>query len=305
MYHTPAPRSEKTDPLSNRPAGWYIPPVTDSPTFVLDVPMIRIALLDDHPLILKILRQELAKLPDVQILWESSEIDALMTLVAHHPPDVLLLDLAFSGSGFDPAAAVRDLRARFPALHVLILTAQDDPVWVEELIRAGAGGYVVKSDDLTLRIGEAIRAVAAGRTFLSPAAAVGLTQAGRKYTLTPRERAILRLAAEGHANSEIAASLGISDGTVRNHISNIYGKLGVTTREAAIRAAQQLRELPKPGATLRHELRTPLHTLLGLARLLEGKLAREGKLTAVDAEFLAQIVAEAERLDALLDGVGG
>lgn len=263
--------------------------------------MIRVALADDHPLILRILRQELDRASDLRIIWESGDAQRIMPLAAKSPPDVLVLDLAFAGHGFEPVAAVRDLRARFPQMKILILTAQDDPIWIEELLRAGAGGYVVKSDDLSLRLADAIRAVAAGRTFLSPSAASGLTLANKKYTLTARERAILRLAAEGYSNPQIAAALGISDGTVRNHISNIYAKLEVTTREAAIRAAQELRELPKPGASLRHELRTPLHTLLGLARLIETKLARDGRLGLNDAELLHQIVIEAERLDSLLN----
>lgn len=263
--------------------------------------MIRVALLDDHPLILRILRHELARAIDIQIIWEAGEAGQLMALVSKAPPDVLVLDLGFAGQNFEPVAAVRDLRARFPDMHILVLTAQDDPVWIEELLRAGAQGYVVKSDDLSLRLADGIRAVAAGRTFLSPAASSGLTQAHRKYSLTPRERAILRLAADGLANPEIAQALGISDGTVRNHISNIYTKLEVTTREAAIREAQQLRELPKPGASRRHELRTPLHTLLGLARLLETKLQRDGSLGPADAELLGQIVVEAQRLDALVE----
>jgi DNA-binding NarL/FixJ family response regulator len=262
--------------------------------------MTRVALVDDHPLILKILRQELARATDIDIVWDAGDVERLMGQVAADPPDVLVLDLSFAGRGFDPVSAVQDLRARFPLVNILILTANDDPVWVEELLRAGAQGYVVKSDDLSLRIADAIRTVSQGRTFLSPTAAGGLTLAHKKYTLTARERAILRMAADGHSNPDIAASLGISDGTVRNHMSNIYAKLEVTTREAAIRAAQNLRELPKPGASMRHELRTPLHTLLGLARLLETKLARNGTLGANDAEFLEQIILEAERLDGLL-----
>jgi DNA-binding NarL/FixJ family response regulator len=263
--------------------------------------MIRIALVDDHPLILKIVRQELSRSTDLDIIWDSTDASQLMPLVGGSTPDVLVLDLSFAGRGFEPATAVRDLCARFPHMGILILTAYDDPIWIEELLRAGAKGYVVKSDDLSLKLADAIRTVAQGRTFLSPTAATGLTLANKKHTLTARERAILRLAAEGRTNPEIAEALGVSDGTVRNHISNIYAKLEVNSREAAIRAAQQLRELPKPGASIRHELRTPLHTLLGLARLLETKLARDGQLGPADADMLNMIVIEAQRLDHLLD----
>ncbi len=263
--------------------------------------MIRVALIDDHPLILKIVRQELMRATDLDIIWDANDSAQVMTLVAANPPNVLVLDLSFAGRGFDPIGAVRDLRSRFPEMSILILTAYDDPVWIEELLRAGAHGYVVKSDDITLRLAEGIRTVAQGRTFLSPTAASGLTMAHKKYTLTSRERAILRLAAEGFGNPQIAETLGVSDGTIRNHISNIYAKLEVTTRDGAIRAAQQLRELPKPGASIRHELRTPLHTLLGLARLLETKLARDGQIGPNDTDTLQQIVLEAQRLDGLLE----
>ncbi|MFN8530445.1 MAG: LuxR C-terminal-related transcriptional regulator [Anaerolineae bacterium] len=265
--------------------------------------MIRVALMDDHPLILKILRQELARELDLRLIWETGDAAQMMTLVNSRPPDVLVLDLAYTGQTFEPVSAVRDLKARFAHMAILILTAFDDPVWIEELLRAGAGGYVVKSDDFSLRIAEGIRAVMQGRTFLSPSAAANLASSRQKFSLTPRERAILRLAAEGHANPEIAEMLGVAHGTVRNHISNIYTKLGVETREAAIKAAQQLRELPKPGAALRHELRTPLHALIGLTRLLQNRLERNGSLGEADAEFLQQIVLEAERLDGLIDGL--
>ncbi|MBN1563848.1 MAG: response regulator, partial [Anaerolineae bacterium] len=261
--------------------------------------MIRVALIDDHPLMLKIVRQELARELDLHIIWESQDSAEMMTHIMQDTPDVLVLDLSFAGQAFEPVAAVRDLVARFAAMAILILTGHDDPLWIDELLRAGAKGYVIKSDDFSLRLADGVRTVAQGRTFLSPGAAMGLSAARRKHTLTARERSILRLAAEGHTNPEIADALGIANGTVRNHISNIYSKLGVDNREAAIRAAQSLREIPKPGANLRHELRTPLHTLLGLARLLESKLERSGQLDLTDRDLMHQIVLEAERLDGL------
>lgn len=263
--------------------------------------MIRVALADDHPLLLKIVRQELGCAPDICVAWETSDLRTLIGTVRQTPPDVLVLDLAFAGQAFEPVSVVRDLRAQFPHMAILILTANDEPTWVEAMMRAGAHGYVMKSDDFSLRLTEGIRAVAGGRTFLSPSAAKALTNARQKYTLTERERAILRLAAQGHANPEIATTLGLAHGTVRNHLSNIYAKLEVENREAAVRAAQDLRELPQPGASLRHEFRTPLYTLIGLARLLQGRLVRQGQLGGSDADLLDQIVIEAERLNNLIE----
>ncbi len=262
--------------------------------------MLRVALLDDHPLMLKVVAQELAQSLDIKIVWKTTKSSELMEQVKRQAPDVLVLDLGFGQQPFEPVNAVRDLRATYPKMAILILTTYDDPVWVDELLRAGARGYILKSDDFSLRLPDAIRAVASGRPFLSPGAALAHGEARRKYTLTPRERAILRLAAVGKSNGDIAQTLDLADGTVRNHISNIYAKLGVETREAAVQAAHQLRELPKPDAQLRHELRTPLHSLLGLARLLEGRLERNGQLSANDGEVLQQIVAEAQRLDHMI-----
>ncbi len=263
---------------------------------------IRVALVDDHPLILKIVRQELSRELDMRIEWEATDATTMLEQVNRKPPDVLVLDLSLQGGQFEPVTAVRDLRARFPNMAVLILTAFDDPVWIEELVSAGAQGYVVKSDDFSLRLAEGVRAVAHGRTFLSATAMHGLANSRKQYTLTTRERTILRLVAEGMSNPQIAETLGVANGTVRNHISNIYSKLNVDNREAAVRAAQRLRELPTPGANLRHELRTPLHTLLGLARLMQNKLTRDGALEGESAtEMLHQIITEAERLDGLIE----
>ncbi|MBN1681609.1 MAG: response regulator [Anaerolineae bacterium] len=265
--------------------------------------MIRVALVEDHPLMLKIVHQELMRELGLVVAWQTSDAGQLMALLTSDTPDVLVLDLSFAGQEFEPVTSVRDVRTRFPDVAVLILTAHDDPVWVEELIKAGAHGYVVKSEDFTLKLADAVRTVASGKAFLSPIAAQGLASAHRKHTLTSQERAILRLASQGLTNVEIAKTLGIANGTVRNHISNIYGKLGVETREAAVRVAQSLRELPRPGVSIRHELRTPLHTLLGLARLLDAKWQRNGVLAETDRELLHQIVLEAERLDGLIDEI--
>ncbi len=85
--------------------------------------MIRVALVDDHPLMLKIVRQELARETDLAIIWESIDSGAVMARAAADTPDVLVLDLSFAGQAFEPAAAVRDLVARFPQMMILILTA--------------------------------------------------------------------------------------------------------------------------------------------------------------------------------------
>lgn len=263
---------------------------------------IRVGLADDHPLILKVLRHELARSLDLEVIWDTSETSALTRLIRQTTPDVLVLDLAFAGTAFEPVSFIRDMRSQVAAMKILIFTAYEDPLWIEELLDAGAHGYVVKSDDFSLHLADAVRAVAQGRPFLSQSAIVAMTSARRQRTLTERERAILRLASDGHSNQDIAVALGVTHGTVRNHLSNIYAKLDVDNREAAVRAAEALRELPRAEAHHRHELRTPLHTLMGLARLVRSRLERQGALSREDGEELIdQIISEAERLDSLID----
>jgi DNA-binding NarL/FixJ family response regulator len=268
--------------------------------------MIRVALVDDHPLILKIVQQELGRELDMHIVWSCVEASEIVTRINTQTPDVLVMDLNFAGQGFEPVTTVRSLLTRFPFMAVLVLTSYDAPVWIDELVEAGVKGYVVKSDDFSMRLADGVRAVAHGRTFLSPSASEGLSNSQQRRKLTPRERTILRLAAEGHSNPSIADILGVANGTVRNHISNIYTKLDVDTRDGAIRAARQLRELPTPGASTRHELRTPLNTILGLARLMEKRLQRGEPIDDDTLQaYLHQMIAEAERLDGLIEALPG
>src|SRR5258708_18711989 len=100
--------------------------------------MIRVALIDDHPLILRILRQELARCTDLEIVWVATDAEKVMSLVAGATPDVLVLDLAYAGRGFEPVSAVRDLVGRFGDMSIIILTANDDPTWIERLLKACA-----------------------------------------------------------------------------------------------------------------------------------------------------------------------
>src|SRR5258708_20196980 len=110
--------------------------------------MIRVALIDDHPLILKIVRQELARSTDLDIIWDANDSGQVMSLVAANMPDVLVLDLSFAGRGFDPVTTVHDLRARFPQVKILILTAFDDPIWIQEFLRPALHAHVFKTDSI-------------------------------------------------------------------------------------------------------------------------------------------------------------
>ena len=144
--------------------------------------------------------------------------------------------------------ATREIRARFPQIKILVLTTYDDDEWVFDAIRAGASGYLLK-DTSRQKIVEAIRGTMEGKSFVDPAIAGKLlNQVASKQTqptsiltdkLTERELDVLRLIAKGINNSDIAAQLHLSEGTVRNHVSAILEKLAVSDRtQAAVIAIQ-------------------------------------------------------------------
>jgi two-component system response regulator DesR len=139
---------------------------------------------------------------------------------------------------FDAASTVRDLRANFPDLKICLLSAYLEPSLVRDLLQAGVHGYILKDDDYVSRIDTIVRDLADGRLYLSPGAYEALAQATRAertdQPLTEREVEILRLARRGLPNPQIAQALHISPGTVRNHLSAIYRKLGVHSRHEAL-----------------------------------------------------------------------
>jgi two-component system response regulator DesR len=204
--------------------------------------MIRVAVVDDHPHVAIALRALLEKTPDIRLVAESRRGSQVAPLVHQTRPDVLLLDL-FIEPGFDALAAVRRLRIDFPELKICLLSAYLEPAHVRDLLQAGVYGYILKDDDYVSRIDTIIRDLADGRVYLSPQAHDALVEATRaeevEQSLTEREIEILRLARRGLPNPQIAQSLHISPGTVRNHLSAVYRKLGVHSRYEALQVAQE------------------------------------------------------------------
>jgi DNA-binding NarL/FixJ family response regulator len=202
--------------------------------------MIRVVVLDDHPHVAIALRALLDEAPDIQMVAESRRGGEVAALVRRARPDVLLLDL-FIEPEFDALAAVRQLHADFPDLKICLLSAYLEPSLVRDLLQAGVYGYILKDDDYVSRIATIVRDLADGRVYLSPQAYEALAQVtragGGEQTLSEREVEILRLAKRGLRNPQIAQALHISPGTVRNHLSAIYRKLGVHSRHEALQAA--------------------------------------------------------------------
>jgi two-component system response regulator DesR len=155
-------------------------------------------------------------------------------------PRVLLLDLLI-GPEFDALSAVRDLRANHPDLRICLLSAHLEPTYVRDLLEAGVCGYILKDDNYVSRIESIVRDLAAGQLYLSPQAYEALAQAtlqaDDRELLT--ERDILRLAQRGLPNPQIAQALHLSPGTIRNHLSAIYRKLGVHSRYEALAIVEE------------------------------------------------------------------
>jgi two-component system response regulator DesR len=204
--------------------------------------MIRVVVVDDHPHVAIALRALLDETPDIQMVAESQRGGDVAALVRRTRPDVLLLDL-FIEPEFDALATVRGLRADFPDLKICLLSAYLEPSLVHDLLQAGVYGYILKDDDYVSKIATIVRDLADGRVYLSPQAYEALAQAtrteGGEQPLSEREIEILRLAKRGLRNPQIAQALHISSGTVRNHLSAIYRKLGVHSRHEALRVADE------------------------------------------------------------------
>lgn len=187
---------------------------------------IRVVAVEDHPLMLKALVQDLQAHSDIQVVGTGAHGSELHRLVHETSPDVVVLDLGMATGEFEPIGAVRALRQTHPQVQILVLTGYDDGVWMRELIAAGARGYVLKSDDLSLCLPEGVRAVYRGERFYSPTVT-------EKYfvcentALSAQELTILKLVAQGLSNARIGRELGLADKTVRNNLSSIYNKLGL------------------------------------------------------------------------------
>ena len=204
--------------------------------------MIRVAVVDDHPHVAIALRAMLDDIHDIQLVAESGQGGNVAALVRQARPDVLLLDL-FIEPEFDALSAVRQLRETFPEVRICLLSAFLEPTLLHDLLQAGVCGYILKDDDYVSQIDSIIRDLAAGQVYLSPQAYEALVLAtrsqGKEHVLTEREVEILRLAKHGLPNPQIANSLHISPGTVRNHLSSIYRKLDVHSRHEALQIAEE------------------------------------------------------------------
>jgi DNA-binding NarL/FixJ family response regulator len=210
-------------------------------------PEIRVVLVDDHAIFRNGLR-ELLEERGIDVVAEASDGETAVQVVRDVAPDVVAMDIAMPGmSGVE---ATSEVRAAAPSAKVIMLTVSADERDVDEAIVAGACGYVLKDAALD-EIVAGVRAAAAGDALLSPRIAAGILERARanaaaslaysgQAELTEREGEVLSLMTEGKDNAAIAKELFISPHTVKNHVSNILGKLQCESRvEAAVKAARR------------------------------------------------------------------
>jgi DNA-binding NarL/FixJ family response regulator len=212
--------------------------------------MLRILLADDHKIIRDGLRSLLDKVPDIEVVGEAENGRAAMAMCREVSPDIVVMDIGMKElNGID---ATRQIIAECPGVRVIALSMHSDRQYVAEMLRAGASGYLVKDsafDDLV----DAVRAVSAGRIYLArdvTGVVVGdyvkhltgtapMPREGSGRALSPREREVLQLTAEGKSTKEIAAALTLSVKTVETHRRQIMEKLGIYNLAGLIKYAMR------------------------------------------------------------------
>ncbi|GAB2744953.1 response regulator [Amycolatopsis magusensis] len=206
--------------------------------------MIRILLVDDHPVVREGLRGMLDTEPDLTVIGEAGSGEEAVALNRVKQPDVILMDLRMPG--LDGVGATRQILRSDPTRRVVVLTTYETDADILRAVEAGAAGYLLK-DASRAELAGAIRAAARGETVLAPSVAGRLVKQVRTPsgpTLSPREVEVLRLVARGHTNSEIGRDLHISEATVKTHLLRVFGKLDVSDRTAAVTTAMSLGLLP-------------------------------------------------------------
>ena len=211
---------------------------------------IRVLLADDQALFREGLRTLLSLQPAFEVVGEAAHGEAAVTAAKNLQPQVVLMDLRMPVLG--GVEATRRIREMNPDCRVIVLTTFEDDEEVFEALRAGAAGYLLK-DVPSEKLMEAIRATARGESFLQPSIAAKVVAefnrlsgtrppAGLKLVepLSQRECEVLRQLAGGKSNKEIAATLHLAEGTVKNHMTNVLGKLGVMDRTQAALKAREL-----------------------------------------------------------------
>jgi DNA-binding NarL/FixJ family response regulator len=199
--------------------------------------MIRLILVDDHPVVRHGLRGMLEAEPDLTVVGEASSGPEGVALAAELRPDIVLMDLRMPGG--DGVEATAQIVATVPGVRVMVLTTYESDRDILRAIEAGAGGYLLK-DASPAELAEGVRAAARGETVLAPSVASTLVRQVRSPAppaLSARETEVLRLVARGLTNADIGRELFITEATVKTHLLRTFAKLDVADRTAAVTRA--------------------------------------------------------------------
>lgn len=203
--------------------------------------MVKIIIADDQEIVCEGLKKILQSDPEIKVIGIANNGQQALDLVHHQTPDLVLMDLQMPI--MNGVQAIRQLRKTHPDLPVIVLTTYMDDKWLFDAIRAGATGYLLK-DSPRQELIDAIKGTLSGNVYLDPsvarkvldlvAASPEPIESDEDFDLSERERDILQLLVEGLSNAEIAHRLYLSEGTVRNYLSSLFVKLGVSDRTQAV-----------------------------------------------------------------------
>ena len=210
--------------------------------------LIRVAIIDDHPLFREGVVNTLVGVEGIEVVGEGATAADALRIAQEHSPDVVLLDVMIAGGGIEATSNV--VRAH-PNVHIIMLTASDDEQHVASALKAGARGYLLKGSGGE-EIVQAVRAIAAGDSYVAPNLAARLlckkadkievTAADNHHNLTPREAEVLALLARGLSNKEIARAFSCTERTIKHHMTGIMQKLNVRNRVQAVLKYQPTRK---------------------------------------------------------------
>jgi DNA-binding NarL/FixJ family response regulator len=199
-----------------------------------NTPHIRALIADDHPVFRAGLAAIIAAEPDLQVVAEAANGQEAIELYREHRPDVVLLDLRMPV--MDGVATTRALLSEVPSASIIVLTSYDGDENIYRALEAGARGYALK-DMIRVDLLHMLRSVHAGRRSIPAPVAAQIAEHTPRVRLTKRELEVLRHAAEGLSNADVAVRVFLSEATVKVHLRNIYMKLNVTDRTAAVTTA--------------------------------------------------------------------
>ncbi|MGB9376734.1 MAG: response regulator transcription factor [Mycobacteriales bacterium] len=209
--------------------------------------VVRVLIVDDHPVVREGLRGMLSTDPTLEVVGEAASGEEALELISQVNPDVVLMDLQMPG--LDGAASTGRITSEHPEVRVVILTTYDRDADILRAVEAGAAGYLLK-DTPREELAAALRAAARGETVLAPPVAARLftsMRSGPVESLTAREVQVLAEVARGRTNAEVGQALYIGEATVKTHLLRIFAKLGVDDRTAAVTVAMERGVLPSPG----------------------------------------------------------